>query len=623
MIRKSVLLVVFALWLSAFATGSLVDDRQALLDFIIAIPHSRGLNWSLSTSACSGWFGVTCSPDGSRVISVRLPGIGFSGPVPPNTLSRLSALQILSLRSNNLTGSFPEDFANLTSLTGLHLQLNSLSGPLPTDFSPWKNLTALDLSFNEFNGSIPGTVSNLTKLATLNLSNNSLSGEIPDLQLPNLLFLNLSNNHLNGSIPKSLQRFPNSSFYHNTLASTYTLTSASPLPPALSPFPSSTTLRKLNASLILWTIVGGCCLAFLILALLLYFCCSKRRDQKLVSGKWSKEDYSPEKAVSGSHEANNHLVFFEGCTFIFDLEDLLRSSAEALGKGTYGTTYKAVLEDATIVVVKRLKDVGVGKKEFEQQMEMVGRIKHENVVGLQAYYYSKDEKLMVYDYFSQGSVSSLLHANRGGQDRIPLSWETRLKISLGAARGIAHIHNKNNGKLVHGNIKSSNVFLNSQQYGCISDLGLSSLVNSIVRTAPRMAGYRAPELVDTRKATQASDVYSFGVLLLELLTGKSPIHVRGAGDEVVHLVRWVQSVVREEWTAEVFDVELLRCPNIEEEMVEMLQIAMNCVTRNPELRPKMVELVRMVEGVGRFDNENRPSTESGSAASTPGQQIEA
>lgn len=113
--------------------------------------------------------------------------------------------------------------------------------------------------------------------------------------------------------------------------------------------------------------------------------------------------------MSGSYEVNNHLVFFEGCTFIFDLEDLLRSSAEALGKGTYGTTYKAVLEDATIVVVKRLKEVCVGKKEFEQQMEMVGRIKHENIVGLQAYYYSKDEKLMVYDYFSQGSVSSLLH----------------------------------------------------------------------------------------------------------------------------------------------------------------------------------------------------------------------
>uniref|UniRef100_A0A2P2J620 Protein kinase domain-containing protein n=1 Tax=Rhizophora mucronata TaxID=61149 RepID=A0A2P2J620_RHIMU len=125
----------------------------------------------------------------------------------------------------------------------------------------------------------------------------------------------------------------------------------------------------------------------------------------------------------------------------------------------------------------------------------------------------------------------------------------------------------------------------------------------------RAAGYRAPEVTDTRKATQASDVYSFGVLVLELLTGKSPIQAAG-GDEIVHLVRWVHSVVREEWTAEVFDVELLRYPNIEEEMVEMLQIGMNCVARIPERRPKMPEVVKMVEGIRQSNTENRRSSDA-------------
>ncbi|WOK93826.1 hypothetical protein Cni_G02527 [Canna indica] len=611
-----------ALWLAISAVGvgagSLVEDEQALLDFLAATPHTRGLNWSPFTDVCSRWMGVTCNADGARVVAVRLPGIGFSGPIPSNTLSRLSALQILSLRSNNLTGPFPADFINLTVLTGLHLQLNNFSGPLPPDFSPWKNLTALDLSFNGFNGSIPATISNLTQLTALNLSNNSLSGQVPDLELPNLHFLNLSNNHLNGTIPKSLQGFPNSTFSNNDLLPTYSLAPVSPplpLPPSVSPVPSTVTMKKLSESAILGIIVGGCSLLFVMLALFLYLCCSKRKDKNLV-GKGSKRDRSPEKAVSGNQDANNRLVFFAGCTFAFDLEDLLRASAEVLGKGTFGTAYKAVLEDSTIVVVKRLKEVGVGKKEFEQQMEVVGRIKHENVVELRAYYYSKDEKLMVYDYFSQGSVSSLLHANRG-QDRIPLNWETRTKIALGVARGIAHIHMSNNGKLAHGNIKSSNVFLNNQQYGCISDLGLPSITNPIVRPVSRAAGYRAPEVVDTRKASQASDVYSFGVLILELLTGKSPVQIIGGGDEVVHLVRWVQSVVREEWTAEVFDVELMRYPNIEEEMVEMLQIAMSCVVRIPERRPKMVEVVRMIEGVRRFDSGNRPSSEARSEGSTP------
>ncbi|XP_073000062.1 probable inactive receptor kinase At4g23740 [Typha latifolia] len=614
---------VFVLCLAIFALAAAdpAEDKLALLDFLAAVPHGRELNWRAGTPVCGRWTGVTCSADGGRVVAVRLPGIGFNGPIPPNTLSRLSALQILSLRSNGLTGPFPADFANLKALTGLHLQLNSFSGPLPADFSPWKNLTALDLSFNSFNGSIPASISNLTQLVALNFSNNSLSGEIPDLDLQNLNFVNLSNNNLNGTIPRSLRRFPDSSFSGNDLS--YPLTpalspSASPLP---SPAPSRN--RKLGESAVLAIIVGGCAAVFAVIAILLLVIYSNGREKGAASGKGFKGDRSPEKAVSRNQDENNRLVFFEGCNFVFDLEDLLRASAEVLGKGTFGTAYKAVLEDATTVVVKRLKEVGVGKKELEQQMEMVGRIKHENVADLRAYYYSKDEKLMVYDYYAQGSVSFLLHGKRG-EGRVPLDWETRIKIALGAARGIAHIHTENNGKLVHGNIKASNVFLNSQGYGCVSDLGLTTFMSPMIAPVSRVAGYRAPEVVDPRKALQASDVYSLGVLMLELLTGKSPIHITGGGDEVIHLVRWVQSVVREEWTAEVFDVELMRYPNIEEEMVEMLQIAMACVVRMPEQRPKMAEVVRMIEDVRRFDTGNRPSTEarSESPVPTPGQSME-
>lgn len=146
-------------------------------------------------------------------------------------------------------------------------------------------------------------------------------------------------------------------------------------------------------------------------------------------------------------------------------------------------------------------------------------------------------------------------------------------------------------------------------------MGLVALMNPMPPPM-RAAGYRAPEVTDTRKASQASDVYSFGVLLLELLTGKSPIQAAG-GHEVVHLVRWVNSVVREEWTAEVFDVELLRYPNIEEEMVEMLQIGLTCVARMPEDRPKMPDVVKLVEEVRRVNTGSRPSAELRPEISTP------
>ncbi|XP_044484382.1 probable inactive receptor kinase At4g23740 [Mangifera indica] len=591
------------------------EDKQALLDFVNKLPLSPPLNWNDSSPVCNNWTGVKCSEDGSRIVAVRLPGVGFSGQIPPNTISRLSALKILSLRSNVFSGYFPSDFVYLRSLCYLYLQFNNFSGPLP-DFSVWKNLTIVNLSNNGFNGTIPHSLSNLTQLQALYLANNSLSGEIPDLKLPSLKQLNLSNNNLSGSIPASLKKFPTSVFVGNSINFYRSL--APRVSPDLAPSSESNLRpkngRRIGETALLGIIVAAAVLGFLTFVfLIIAFCVRRKREDGFVA-TLQKREMSPEKMVSRNQDASNRLFFFEGCNYAFDLEDLLRASAEVLGKGTFGMAYKAILEDATTVVVKRLKDVNVGKRDFEQQMEIVGSIRHENVVELKAYYYSKDEKLMVYEYFSQGSVSAMLHGKREG--KIPLDWDTRMRIAIGTARGIARIHAETGGKLVHGNIKSSNIFLNSQQYGCVSDLGLTTITNSVSPVISRAAGYRAPEMTDTRKAAQPSDVYSFGVVLLELLTGKSPIHTTG-GDELVHLVRWVHSVVREEWTAEVFDVELLRYPNIEEEMVEMLQIALACVVRMPDQRPKMPDVVKMIENVRRVDAENWPSSANKSESSTP------
>lgn len=387
------------------ATTEPVEDKRALLDFLDNIYHSRMLNWDNTASACSSWTGITCSRDNSSVIAVRLPGVGLKGAIPSNTLSRLSHLQILSLRSNGLNGSFPADLLQLPDLIGLHLQSNAFQGPLPSDLSAWKNLTVLNLSENDFNGSIPSSFVNLTHLTLLNLANNSLSGEVPDINLPSLQFLDLSNNNLTGVLPRSLSRFPTSSFSGNNFSS------PDSLPPAPSPSPTPQPRMKhsskFSESAILGIIIGSCVVAFVSIALLLIVTNRKGGDdgEILIAAKKEK----PMKMAPESKDGNSKLIFFEGSNLAFDLEDLLRASAEVLGKGTFGTTYKAALEDATIVAVKRLKEVVVGRREFEQQMEVAGGIKHENVATLRAYYYSKDEKLMVYDYYNQGSASSLLH----------------------------------------------------------------------------------------------------------------------------------------------------------------------------------------------------------------------
>ncbi|CAN1267623.1 Probable inactive receptor kinase At4g23740 [Linum perenne] len=606
------------------------EDKEALLEFKRRIHHSHSLNWEESSSVCTEWTGVTCNHDESRVVALRLPGMGIRGPVPPNTLSRLSGIQIMSLRSNAMTGDFPTGFYKLGNLTTLYLQSNRFTGSLPSDFSGWKHsLSVLDLSENGFNGSIPSSVSNLTHLASLNLANNSLSGEIPDISIPSLQSLNLTNNHLTGTVPRSLLlRYPTSSFSGNNLSTAIALPPAIPVEPPNSQPANSKNKKKLSESEVLGIAIGSCVAAFFAVAILMICCYSKKgkKDRLPTTSSSKKSKEEKKKKASVSKEKDHRLVFFEGCSLAFDLEDLLRASAEVLGKGTYGTTYKAALEDATTVAVKRLKEATVARKDFEHQMEVVGRIKHENVCALRAYYYSKDEKLMVSDFYDKGSLSVMLHGKRG-EDKTPLDWETRMRVVIGAAKGIAYLHTQQSNKLVHGNVKASNIFLNTNGYGSISDVGLATLMSPVPAPIHKSsgAGYRAPEITDPRKATSASDVYSFGVLILELLTGKSPMQGGGGSNdhETVNLVRWVNSVVREEWTAEVFDLELLRYPNIEEEMVEMLQIGMNCVVRMPEQRPKMADVVKMVERIRRVSpgslalSSEDAGVEIGTATPTP------
>ncbi|XP_078436768.1 putative inactive receptor kinase At5g58300 [Wolffia australiana] len=610
--------ILFFLCLFTSTIADLNSDQQALLSFTAAVPHIQSrVNWNANSAICSSWAGVSCSADGSRVVAVRLPGVGLVGSIPDNTLGKLDALQILSLRSNLLSGKLPSDILSLPSLRFLYLQDNNFSGDLAAQFPP--ELVVLDLSFNSFTGQIPASLKNLANLTALSLANNSLSGPIPDLRLPNLGRLNLGNNNLTGSVPFSLQRFSNASFAGNPFLCGAPLAECTATLPSPAPSQAATPLRhpplqeveekkkkkKLGTGVIIAIAAGGLA-ALLLLAAGIVLCLLKRKKSDPISGEAAKgkasEKPGKEELSSGAQDAEkNKLVFFDSSAYHFDLEDLLRASAEVLGKGSYGTAYKAVLEEGMMVVVKRLKEMIAGKKEFEQQMELIGRLEaHPNVAPLRSYYYSKDEKLLVYDYFPAGSFSSLLHGNRSsGESRSPLDWDSRVRIALGAARGIEHIHAQGGGKLFHGNVKASNVLLSDELEACVADLGLAPLMS--FSAARGLAGYRAPEATETRKFTQKSDVYSFGVVLLEMLTGKSP-----ASEETADLARWVQSVVREEWTAEVFDVELMRHDHIEEEMVQMLQIAMACVARVPDQRPKMAEVVRLIEDLARSKTANPP-----------------
>ncbi|KAI3744358.1 hypothetical protein L1987_57437 [Smallanthus sonchifolius] len=580
-------------------------DLAPLLSFKSSSDTSNKLySWTNSSDPChraANFHGVSCLHN--RVTGLVLEGFNLHGRF--DSLTSLVKLRVLSLKHNNLTGPIP-DLSNLTSLKLVFLSNNQISGEFPPALP---SLFRLDLAYNNISGKIPLTVNRLTRLLTLRLENNHISGSIGFLNLRNLRDFNISMNNFSGEIPVSLSRFPKSVFSYNSVLCGLPLLECI-LPEIPSPVVSSSPTSlpstaevpakkpeknrgggKISTLAIVAIIIGDVfVLALVSLLLYCYF------SGESVNGKnVLKSEKSVYPSSTASSFEKGRMVFFDGMRR-FELEDLLRASAEMLGKGGLGTAYKALLDDGNVVAVKRLKEVAVGGKwEFEQLMEVLGRLWHPNIVSLKAYYFAKDEKLLVYEYMSNGNLFWLLHGNRG-PGRTPLDWSTRLKIVAGAARGLAFIHTSGTThKLTHGNIKSTNILIDKSGNACISDVGHSAITPPTA--APRSTGYHAPELssANTRKPTQKSDVYSFGVLLMEILTGKCSSMVDNSG--VLDLPRWVRSVVREEWTAELFDLELMRYKDIEEEMVRLLHIALSCTSVAPDQRPTMDYVVKMIHDI--------------------------
>ena len=279
---------------------------------------------------------------------------------------------------------------------------------------------------------------------------------------------------------------------------------------------------------------------------------------------------------------------------MYTLEDLLRASAEILGRGTVGTTYKAVMEAGLIVTVKRLKNSSaMSREEFERHMEVVGKLRHPNIISLRAYFQAKEERLMVYDYQPNGSLFSLIHGSRstGGK---PLHWTSCLKIAEDVANGLAYLHQAS--KLIHGNLKSSNVLVGRDFEACITDFGLT-VFDTEQSEDPSLLGYKAPECKSIKKMGPKADVYSFGVLILELLTGKTPLpsFLNGPATD---LPRWVRSVRQEEMDqGAAFDDSFCTNEGSEDKLVVLLNISMSCVSLSPDQRPTMREVLRMIEEI--------------------------
>ncbi|KAL3536569.1 hypothetical protein ACH5RR_005030 [Cinchona calisaya] len=532
----------------------------------------------------------------------------------PSELGSLSRLQELDLSNNALNGSFPASFSNLSSLVSLNLKNNFLDNQIPDTLSRVQNLSVLNLSNNRFKGPIPPSIGNITSLTLLDLSRNNFTGEIPIslAELPELSSLDVSYNNLSGMVPSTLsKKFNSSSFVGNLQLCGYSSSTICPSPPPQNlPSPSKGTgkrhHRKLSTKDIILIAAGAMLVVLLLLCCLLLCCLIRRKTASKAkngnkasvlapTGRGAKGVQAEGGAeVESGGEAGGKLVHFDG-PFVFAADDLLCATAEIMGKSTYGTAYKATLEDGNQVAVKRLREkITKGQKEFETEVAELGKIRHPNILALRAYYLGpKGEKLLVYDFMPNGSLASFLHA-RGPETIIP--WPTRMTIIIGITRGLCFLHTKEN--IVHGNLTSSNVLLDEQNNPRIADVGLSRLMTSagntnIIATAGTL-GYRAPELSKLKNANNKTDVYSLGMIMLELLTGKSPSETTDG----LELPQWVASIVKEEWTNEVFDVELMRdASNVGDELLNTLKLALHCVDPTPGARPECDQILQKLEEI--------------------------
>ncbi|XP_027354430.1 receptor protein-tyrosine kinase CEPR2 [Abrus precatorius] len=506
----------------------------------------------------------------------------FSGKLP-SELGKLVNLEKLYFSNNNFSGEIPPEIGYLKQLSSLHLEENSLTGSIPTELGHCARLVDLNLAWNSLSGNIPQSVSLMSSLNSLNISGNQLTGSIPDnVEAIKLSSVDFSKNLLSGRIPSSLFIIGGDKAFVGNKG----LCVEENLKPSMNSdlkicannhgqtrvFADKFVLLFFTASIFVVILVG----------LLLLRCRSIKQSagknmecQKEATQKWK---------LASFHQVD------------IDADEICNLDEDNLiGSGGTGKVYRVELrKNGAMVAVKQLGKVD-GVKILAAEMEILGKIRHRNILKLYACLLKGGSNLLVFEYMPNGNLFQALH--RQVKDGKPnLDWNQRYKIALGAAKGIAYLHHDYNPPIIHRDIKSSNILLDEDYEPKIADFGIARFAEKsndqlgyscLVGTL----GYIAPELAYATDITEKSDVYSFGVVLLELVSGREPIE--DDYGEAKDIVYWVLTHLNDrESVLTILDDRV--APESVEYMIKVLKIAIKCITKLPSLRPTMREVVKML-----------------------------
>ncbi|KAG0591646.1 hypothetical protein KC19_1G190200 [Ceratodon purpureus] len=507
----------------------------------------------------------------------------------PNGLGDLALVERIDLSANRFSGGIPDALRNCISLTELHVGNNALTGGFSVPNGTMPGLTMVNISYNLLNGTLP-TLNHLANLKVFDGSFNSFSGGIPStfVNFASLQLLNVSSNHLSGEVPFFTihDNVTERSFVNNTDLCGKVLN-------------KGCGNGKLATSTIVYIALGSAAGLVVLISVILFLVYRRKGWNKgsKHSAQVSAElqlKVAPEEILAATNGFND---------------------ASYIGEGKLSVVYRGLLPDQTVVAVKRLAISKAtvtedAEKALNAELEVLGHIRHRSLVKVLGYCSSPEAKALVLEYMPHGSLAGLLHSPQNEEVNRAFDWTIRFKIAVEIAEGLKYLHAECRNPVVHGDVKPSNILFDANMEARVADFGVKRILaeqgfsstSSSSTPVTTAHGYTPSEVAASGVPSLKGDVYSFGIIMLEMITGRDPNQLEPGQT----LPQWVRATVANSKALQnVLDPVLMQDITAhQQKMAMVLGVALLCTRSEPQDRPQMNDVYKMLAHIRSKPNES-------------------